>query len=293
MILVVGATGILGGEICRRLTERGESVRGLVRATSRRETVERLTSIGVETVEGDLRDRASLDRACDGVDAVITTATTTLSRQPGDGVVTTDQNGQLALVDAARGAGVRRFVYVSYSGNFDDDEALTRAKRTVERAVRESGMTYTILRPSVFMDIWLSPALGFDYGAGRVTVFGSGEAPISWISLGDVAEFAVRAVREPAADNAVIELGGPEALCPNDVVRIFEETAGRPFQVERVPEEALRAKQAAATEELDRAFATLMVGFTGGDPIPMDETLRRFPATLTTVRDYARRVLSA
>jgi len=291
MILVAGATGYLGSEICRRLVATGERVRGLVRPTSDPAAVERLRALGVETVQGDLRDRASLDAACRGATGVVTTATTTLSRQPGDSIAVTDQDGQLALVDAARAAGVERFVYVSYSGNFDGDDPLTRAKRSVERRLRESGLTYTILRPSVFMDIWLSPALGFDYANARATVYGSGEHAISWIALGDVAEFAVRSLSDPAAANATIELGGPEALSPDEVVRIFEEAAGRPFEVQRVPEDALRAQQAAATEELPRVFATLMLGLARGDVIPMDETLRRWPLQLTSVRDYARAVL--
>jgi NADH dehydrogenase len=292
MILVAGATGILGSEICRRLTAAGESVRALVRPTSSPDTVARLRAMGAELAEGDLRDRASLDAACRGVSAVVSTATTTLSRQPGDSIEVTDQNGQLALVDAARAAGVERFVYVSYSGNLDDDDVLTRAKRTVERRLRESGMTYTILRPTFFMEIWLSPALGFDYPNARATVYGSGEQAMSWISLGDVAEFAVRGVRDPAAANATLELGGPEALSPHAVVRIFEEEAGRPFEVQHVPEEALQAQRAGATEELPRVFATLMLGFAAGDAIPMEETLRRFPVPLLSVRDYARRVLA-
>jgi uncharacterized protein YbjT (DUF2867 family) len=291
MILVVGATGALGGEICRRLVERGERVRGLVRDTSNPDTVARLTSLGVGTVRGDLRDRASLDAACAGVEAVVSTATTTLSRQPGDGIAVTDRDGQLALVDAAQAAGVRRYVYVSVSGNLGGGDALTQAKRAVEARVRASGMTYTILRPTVIMEVWLGPALGFDYAAGKVTVFGAGDAPISWIALGDVAEFAARSVRDPAAEDATIELGGPEALSANEVVRVFETTAGRPFEVQRVPLQALEAQKAAATSELDGVFASLMLGCAAGDPVPMDETLRRFPVPLTSVRDYARRAL--
>ena len=293
MILVVGATGYLGSEICRRLVAAGEQVRGLVRATSNPATVANLRTHGVETVEGDLRDRKSLDVACRGVSGVVTTATTTLSRQPGDSIEVTDQHGQLALVEAARAAAVERFAFVSFSGQIVGDDALTRAKRSVEQRLRESGMTYTVLRPSVFMDIWLSPALGFDYASGRVTVYGSGENAISWISLGDVAEFAARSLREPAAANATIELGGPEALSPLEVVRIFEETAGRRFEVQHVPEEALRAQQAAAADELQQVFATLMLALAKGDAIPMDETLRRLPLRLTSVRDYARAVLAA
>ena len=63
--------------------------------------------------------------------------------------------GQLNLVAAARDAGVERFVYVSYSRHLDDDGPLTHAKRTVEKALAASEMTYVILRPTYFMEVWL------------------------------------------------------------------------------------------------------------------------------------------
>ena len=287
MILVAGATGFLGSEICRRLVTAGRPVRGLVRPTSDPAAVARLRELGIETVEGDLRDRASLDAACRGATAVVSTATTTRSRQPGDSIEATDQQGQLNLVDAARAAGGRRFVFVSYSGQIDTDDPLTTAKRTVEGRLRESGMTYTILRPTFFMEVWLSPALGFDFPNARATVYGSGQSKISWIALGDVAEFAVRSLDDPAAENATIEMGGPEALSPIEVVRVFEEVTGRPFEVQHVPEDALRTQQQSATDSLEQTFAALMLTYARGDEIPMEETLRRYPVRLRSVREYA------
>src|SRR5688572_30165910 len=239
MILVVGATGVLGGEICRRLGERGESVRALARRTSDDAKVQRLKSLGVEIAQGDLKDRASLDAACRGAATVISTATSTLSTQQGDSIGGVDETGQLQLVDAARQAGVGHFIYMSYSGNLEIECPLHTAKRHVERRLRDSGLTYTILRPSFFMEVWLSPALGFDFAKGTARLFGSGQRPISWISVSDVAEFAVRCVEHPAARNAVIELGGPEAISPDQVVQTFEEVTGRRFATERVPETAL------------------------------------------------------
>lgn len=100
MVLVAGATGHLGGEICRRLVAADRRVRGLVRPTSDPAIVARLHTLGVETVEGDLKDPASLTRACRGVDAVISTVTTMRSRQPDDGIETTDQAGLVALAVA-------------------------------------------------------------------------------------------------------------------------------------------------------------------------------------------------
>jgi uncharacterized protein YbjT (DUF2867 family) len=291
MILVVGATGQLGTAICRRLRDKGLPVRALVRSTSDLARIEHLRSLGVETVQGNLRNRNSLDAACKHVDSVITTATITTSRQPDDTIQNVDQAGQISLIDAATAAGVSHFIYVSYSKNLDTDSPLTIAKRAVEQHVMQSGMPYTILRPSFFMEVWLSPAVGFDYPNAKATVYGSGTNQISWISRGDVAAFAVAALDNPVARNAILELGGPEAPSPLDVVRVFERTAGRSFEAQYVPEEALRAQKTQATDSVQQSFSALMLDYAKGDVIDMNTMLRRIPIKLLTVENYAQHVL--
>lgn len=86
-------------------------------------------------------------------------------------------------------------------------------------------------------------------------------------------------------------MGGPEALSPNEVIRIFEERSGRKFEVEQVPEEALKAMMASATNPVEETFAGLMLFCAGGDEVDMRETLRRYPRRMTTVREYALSVL--
>ena len=292
MNLVIGATGVLGGEICRQLRQAGKPVRALTRATADPLKVEQLKRSGATLVQGDLKDRASLDAACRGVATVITTASTTFSRQAGDSIQTVDLEGQVRLVDAAKAAGVSRFVYVSYSHQINVDCPLTTAKRSVEAHLQRSGMTYTILAPSVFMEVWLSPALGFDPAKARARIYGSGRNPISWISLGDVARFAALSVDQPSARNATIESGGPAALSPLEVVRIFEQVGGRAFRVEHVDEKTLRDQRATATDPLQQSFAALMLAYAQGDAIDMTQTLRTFPLKLLSVSDYARRTLA-
>lgn len=65
--------------------------------------------------------------------------------------------------------------------------------------------------------------------AGKATIFGAGTAPMSWISVGDVAEYAVRSLDDERLANRVVPLGGPQALPPNAVVEIFEQASGRKF----------------------------------------------------------------
>src|SRR2546426_8668333 len=138
-------------------------------------------------------------------------------------------------------------------------------------------MTYTILRPTFFTEVWLSPALGFDAPNAKAQIYGGGQNQISWISFQDVAQFAVAALDNDQARNAVIELGGPEALSPLDVVRLAEQVTRQRFAVQHVPEEALRAQHAAATDPLQQSFAALMLYYARGGVIDMQATLRAFP----------------
>jgi len=286
MNLIVGATGMLGGEICRLLRDRGEPVRALVRGTSNPEKLSHLQSLGADCVEGDLKDAATLEAACSGVTAVISTASSTISRQAGDSIESVDRQGQLNLVEAAERADVRQFILISFP-HFDFDFPLQSAKRAVEDRLRLGRMTYTILQPTCFMEIWLGPALGFDFANAKAQIYGSGQNKISWISYRDVAKFATESLDNPAARNAVIELGGPESLSSLEVVKIFEQVHGRKFEIQHIPDEALLEQKNNASDPLQESFAALMLNYSAGSVIDMRETLQKFPVQLTSVKDYA------
>ncbi|HTS33612.1 MAG TPA: SDR family oxidoreductase [Thermoplasmata archaeon] len=279
-VLVVGATGLLGGETCERLIARGEEVRAMVRPTSDPGRVEWLRQLGAELVTADLKDRPSVDRACRGVDSVVSTAIGVSQRQPGDSVESVDLGGHLSLVAAATAAHVRRFVYVSFTAYRVEKIAFPYrdAKREVEKAIQASGLEYTILRPTFFMETWVGPDEGFNSPDPAWTIYGAGENKVTWISRHDVAEFAVQTLLSPRGRNRVLELGGPEALSPRETIRIFERVTGKKFQVKSIPEEALLREPANA----------LAVCFARGDEVSMTDTLREFPVKLTTVEDHAR-----
>ena len=292
MNLVVGATGMVGTEICRRLTSAGEPVRAMVRRTSDPAKVEMLKTLGATVVQGDLRDARSLKAACQGVKAVVTTASAMpFAYNASDNTPhITDHDGYVSLVTIAREAGVEQFVYTSFpplAASFP----LQDAKRAVERALRASGLTYTILQPTYFTEIWLSPAVGFDYPNGKAVIYGTGDNPISWISLRDVAQFAAASVNNPQAQNAIVELGGPQGISPSNVIKIFERISGKPFEVTYVPVETLQTQLTGATDPMQKSYAGLMLGYTSHTSIDMAATLKTFPLTLRTVEDYARSVL--
>ncbi len=189
MILVVGATGLLGGEVCRRLSGEGRAVRALVRSTSDPAKKQQLKDGGAELVVGDLKDRDSLMEACRGANAIISTASSTISRQSSDSIETVDLQGQLNLVEAAKANGVERFIFVSFRHDGQNPSPLSQAKQAVESALRD--FNYTILQASFFTEVWLSPMLGFDYPNAKARIYGSGESKISWVSFRDVGEFCV------------------------------------------------------------------------------------------------------
>lgn len=287
MILVAGATGELGRAICHRLTERGGTVYGMVRPTSAPEAIAELEAIGVRTVEADLADGESLREACSGCDSVVS-GMTAMGR-PGESIDAVDRDGQLALVAAAADEGVERFVYVSYSGAIGKDDPLTLAKRAVERTLKHSGMSWTVLRPSYFMESWLSPLLGFDLASGRVRIYGDGHAPISWVARDDVAEFAAVAVDSEEARNATLEIGGPEALSPLEVVALCAELTGRELAVDHVSEASIEAQVKQAKLPQERSLAALMLAYARGNAVPMEDVAERFGLELTPLRAWLQR----
>jgi uncharacterized protein YbjT (DUF2867 family) len=291
--LLVGATGLLGPEICQRLISAGHQVRALVRSTADASKRAALHALGVELVEGDLKDTASLARACGGVQAVISTASSTLSRQEGDSIESVDHRGQLALVEAARQAGIDRFVFVSFRENPRIQFPLTMAKRAVERALKSSGMAYTVIQASYFMEVWLTPALGFDAANGKVRLYGDGNQPISWISYKDVARAAAAAIIEGTGRNMVVELGGPQALSPHEVVRMFEAAGAGEITTESVPVTLLEGQLEGATDSLQQSFAGLMLQYAAGDSIDTTAGSRLFPFQMTSVRDFMTAQLTA
>jgi uncharacterized protein YbjT (DUF2867 family) len=225
-ILVIGATGLVGQAVCLALREKGKSVRALVRELPndpRAATVKMLADRGVKIVTGDLLRGDSLAAACKGVRTVISTASAMPNLRPGDTLQDVDHEGQERLVTAARAAGVDHFVYVSFHP-LRGDFALQRAKRHVEHVLRHSGLKFTILRPSFFMDVWLGMALGaIQAGERKIMMPGEGEAPISFISASDVARVAVAAVANPSAYDETFDLAGPHAVRPRHAVWEIEQ----------------------------------------------------------------------
>ena len=290
MILVAGSTGVLGSEIVRKLLARKEKVRAMTRKTSKPETVDRLRKAGAEIVVADLKEPATLAKACKGVDAVISTVTSVTTALPGDSFAATDGQGTISLIDAAKGAGAKKFVFVSFDPDCAPDAPLPRAKRDAEAHLKESGLDYTILHPSLFFETWLGPMLFADPVAGTARVYGAGTQKIRYIAVADVAELAAQSLSGRFASKATIPFGGPDPISQREAVRLFEVAFGKKFVVTEIPEKTLEAQWKAAEDQLEKSFAALMLGVARGFDTGIEPPFKEFPMRMTSPREHVKRL---
>lgn len=256
-LLLCGGTGDLGGRIARRLTDRGTPFRALVRPTSETSGLG-----GAELAVGDLTDPASLDRALAGVRTVVTTANSVsraVAGERGSSVDAVDRLGNAALIAAAERAGVERFVYVSAYGLTERMVRLSpfaAAKLATERLLAASTAPSVIVRPGVFLEVWLSSVTGIDPVRRRAVVFGSGRAPVTFVSEDDVAETCVRVATmdDPPAE---LDIGGPDVLSRRDGIDLYERAVGASFRRIVVPRPAL-ALACRATRRVRPALASVL-----------------------------------
>lgn len=267
MILVVGSTGALGMSVVMGLIASHKKATALVRDMSGHKASQ-LRAAGAALVLGDLKARTTLDEALKGIDTVVCTASSTLSRGDGDSIETVDQQGVQDLISAAEAANVGRFVFVSFSRNIHNDFPLARAKRAAEKRLEASAIDYTILLPSYFADTWFSPAVGFDVGNGKIRVYGDGKSKVSYVAREDVAKATVACLDNPRATRKAIPIGGPAAISQLEAVALAEKATARKMQVEFMTTEQIAAARSEAKDSLTQSFLGLFDSLAAGDEIP-------------------------
>ncbi len=280
MILVAGATGALGGLVTRQLLARGQSVRALVRDKA---AVEPLQQAGATLVYGDLKDRDSLTAALDGADIVVTTVNSA-HRGGADTIESVDRAGNANLIDAARAAGVRQFVFVSALGSTPESPApFLRAKGETEARLRASGMPYTILAPNLFMEVWVAAVVGAAVRANRpVVLVGEGRRRHSFVSFRDVGAFIVAAIGHERAINQYLPIGGPAPVSWRDVVAAYERVTGRDIPIQCV------APGDPAIGLPDPMPSLLASTDTYDSALDMTDLARTFGVSLTSIDTFVR-----
>ena len=288
MILIVGARGFLGREVTKLLLSKGQQVRLLVRTPSK---VEDLKEAGAEIIQGDLIDPPSLVSACQDVDRVFAAAHSILGRGQYKSEAV-DNAGHRALIDAAKAAGVVHFVYTSIFGVAPDHPVdFWRTKYHIEGYLKASGLSYTILRPSSYMELHAHILNGKSIlESGKTSLLGKGTKLRNFVAVRDVAQFAVRALTDPKLKNRTIEIGGSQNLTNNQVAELYGKIAGVTPKISHMPPSMVRVLsimlkpvQPGLSRIMfmnslpDDAFCETL------DPAPL---LAEFPIHLTTLEEF-------
>lgn len=249
-VLLTGATGFVGSEVLRHLLARGHRVRALVRPGSRRAEASdadgQAAGAAVERVAGDILDAESVRRAAQECDAVVHLVGI-IRELPRRGMTfqRIHVDGTRHVVEAARSAGVRRFVHMSALGaRAEATAAYHRSKFAAEELVRNSGLEYTIFRPSVIFgprDEFINMLADLMRKAPLVPVIGDGRYRLQPVAVEDVAQGFAGALGHPRTAGETYDVGGPEAYTYLDLLRQIGETTGRRPRFVHLPLGLMRA----------------------------------------------------
>jgi uncharacterized protein YbjT (DUF2867 family) len=240
-VLVVGATGFLGGKVVDELLERGYSVRALVRSTT---DASRLESQGVEIARGDMLDLDSLVAAMHGVDAVITTAAG--YTRGGKNAHDIDTVGNANLAEAAHRAGVRRFVLTSIlTSDQTPNVPHFWHKKVAEDKLEQLGVPFVALRPGAFIDQVASMA-GNPVAKGRLIWPGKTTVPLTFVHTSDLAMYLAAAVDADVDDGERIDIGWDRPVTVREVADLMGGRAGKTIKVRAIPSAVTRAVGAVA-----------------------------------------------
>jgi NAD(P)H dehydrogenase (quinone) len=276
VILVTGAAGKTGQAVIKALVARRQPVRALVRRDEQTQTVKFLGT--KEAIVGDMRDATILERATQGVHAIYHICPNVSPEEI--------QIGKTAIA-AARETGVERFVFHSVMHPQTEVMVHHWNKLRVEEALFESGLAYTILQPSSYMQNVLGGWKAI-VERGVYTVPYTVEARMSMVDLDDVAQAAAVVLTEPGHLGATYELAGPEVLTQTQVAEILSKHLKRPVRAEQITIEAW-ALQARASGMGEYQIETLLKMFHyydrngfWGNPHTLSQLLGRTPIKFDT-----------
>ena len=279
LILVAGGTGRLGTKVVTLLRRRGIEIRVLTRDPGR---AAHLAGTGVEIVEGDVRDLAAVRRAVDGARTVISAIQGFVGTKMGS-PVTIDRDGKpQPHTRCARGRGRAVRAGVSQRCIAESPAELMRMKYAAEQDLKASGLAWTIIRPTAYMETWCDVLGRPLLDKGKTQVFGRGRNPINWVSAADVSEFVALAILDPSMRAEVIEVGGPENLTMTAFVDIFRKQIGSSGNVGHIPPVAMRLMAVVMSLANPGMARQIQMG------IVMDTRPQGFPLWLSTWLSWRR-----
>lgn len=230
-ILVIGASGFVGGNLTRALRAQGYEVRCLARRPERAQALE---AMGCEVVQGDVLDKGSLVRALEGIDAVylsIHTLAAQPSREADQDFMDVERVGARHVVEACVEQGVSRLITLTLLGiSADAESAWARGRWEMEQDLLRGPLDVTILRPGQIVgrggksfDLMMSQA------RKRVTaVLGDGTQRVRNIAMDDLVHYLIAVLEEPRAFNQAFDVGNDEVLTSDEMIDRVAAQLNRP-----------------------------------------------------------------
>jgi uncharacterized protein YbjT (DUF2867 family) len=235
MIVVAGGSGLLGRLVVEDLRARCETVRAVVRDERRARDV---LGPDVEIVAADVRDRRAVGEALQGA-AVVVSALHGFLGGRGAGPAEVDVQGNRHLVDAARTVGADVVLVSVLGASASTPVELFRAKFVAETELQGSGVPWTIVRASAFLETWLTILAQTAGKSHRSMVFGRGERLIPFVSVVDVAAVVAEATIQPESRAQVLEVSGPDVTM-NQLARALQAHEGWSGGARHLPRAVLR-----------------------------------------------------
>ena len=288
-VLVVGGTGHLGRKVVEALQARGKHVRALVRPTSDASALE---AMSVTIVRGDMLDPASLDLAMAGVDAVVTTAAGYTGHTDGD-TAEIDTIGNANLAEAAKRAGVRRFVLTSIlTCNLTPQVPHFWHKKLAEDHLEQLGVPFVALRPGAFLD-QLAEMGGDMFAQRQLTWFGTTSVPLTFVLTSDLAGYLADAVDAEGIDGQRIDIGWDRPVSIDELAVAVGEALQEPVAVNCIP--LAPPADVAPGEDSDTSgndMAAMMQYFTTGKYVADTARQTQVFGALPTAQDAVTRLLT-
>ncbi len=240
LVVLAGGTGRLGTLVVEALSARGVNVRVLTRDPRR---AAHLAGDRVEVFTGDVRDPAGTTAAAAGADVVVS-AVHGFAGPGGGSPATVDRDGNRNLIQAARAVGADVVLMSGVGAAPESPFELFRMKHAAETALAENGVRATIVRPTAFAELWIDLLAKTAGRSNRPLVFGRGQNPINFVSVGDVAALVDHVITEPETRGQTFEIGGPDNLTFTQLARLVAVHRGRATNPRHVPRPALHVMAA-------------------------------------------------
>jgi uncharacterized protein YbjT (DUF2867 family) len=278
IVLVTGATGRQGGAVVNHMLPKGWKLRALTRESPSGPAAQRLAARGIEVVQGDLEDSASLERAASGVYGVYS-----VQDFWAVGAKREVQQGK-NMADAARKAGVDHFVYSSVGGaERNSDITHWESKWEIEKYIRKVGLPATMIRPAAFMENYYIDQVEIGILKGTLMDPVRGNKPYQTIAAGDIGGFVALAFERPKEFiGTELEIAGSE-LTNIEAAQVFSRVLAKPVRFRKLPMPIVRLILGKEFYEMFRWFNE------SGFKADIDGLRRRYPEVrLHTLEEWLR-----